>query len=215
MKKLLILQLIGILLFAGFLWLLILADQFTYVNAILIYLLLAVGNVVNAKIMLMKPIEDLSIHDKLTGCHNRTKLASKIPEYEKYANYAVIFFDINNLKKMNDVHGHDDGDYVIIKASNQLRYWYKYGDLYRLGGDEFLVVVPNMPQKGLDKTLESWHEKQPNLNEDYKEDDFICNFSYGIYYKTKTDKKSFNDIMNSADENMYTMKNKIKEEDNK
>ena len=206
-KKLIILQVIGVILFTMLTLLLVRLDAFTPTNEILAFILLGIGNVVNARNKLMKPIEELSIHDKLTGCYNRTKLDLKIPEYENYAEYAVIFFDLNNLKKMNDIHGHDDGDQLLIDASNQLRHWHEHGDLYRIGGDEFLVVVPNAHEAELSKTVEDWYNKQPALNTEFG-DDFVCDFSYGICCKTKSEPLSFEEIMNRADENMYLMKKK-------
>lgn len=172
---------------------------------------MGIGNVANARNMLMKPIEEISVHDKLTGCYNRVKLDNKIPEYENYSNYAIIFFDVNNLKKMNDIHGHDDGDKLLIDASNQLRFWHEYGDLYRLGGDEFIVVVPNVSKSQLESILTMWHKEQPVLNQSYN-DDFVCDFSYGVYYKTPFTKLSFNEIMSNADNRMYKMKTELKKQ---
>ena len=204
-----ILQVIGCLLFAGIIAGLYALGIFSPLSVIIVYSIMGLCNIINAWRMLMKPIHDISIHDKLTGCHNRTKLESKIPEYEKFRDYAIMFFDINNLKSVNDVHGHDAGDKILIKASNQLRFWYKYGDLYRLGGDEFIVVVTNMSRSSLDPLVENWYGDQPALNDEYN-DDFVCNLSYGIYYKTASESASFKDIMSGADEKMYEMKKKIK-----
>ena len=145
---------------------------------------MGIANIINARIMLIKPIEEVSTHDELTGCYNRVKLDSKIGEYENYKTYAIIFFDLNNLKSANDTHGHDYGDTILIRTSNQLRYWHTYGDLYRIGGDEFIVVVPNAIKSRLEKILNKWYDTLSILNTDYK-DQFICNFSYGIAYKTK------------------------------
>ena len=209
MKELCILQVIGILLFAGMSTLMYYCEIFCLTSSIILYTVLAVGNVINAYNQLIKPIEALSIYDKLTGCYNRTRLDSKIKEYENYDRYAIIFFDVNNLKKANDVHGHDDGDKILVEASNQLRFWHRYGDLYRIGGDEFIVVVPNGKQSQLEKILPKWYSLLPALNREY-DDDFVCSFSYGVFYKTEKDKKSFNDIMTFADEEMYKMKKVLK-----
>ena len=202
LKRLIALQAIGCLLFAGIITALWYIGVFSPLSVIIAYLFLGLCNILNAKTMLMNPIEALSRYDKLTGCFNRTTLDSKINEYEKFSDYAIIFFDVNNLKKMNDIHGHSDGDKILIKASNQLRFWHKYGDLYRLGGDEFIVVVTNMTRDKLESIVDEWHSCLPALNEDY-EDDFVCNFSYGICYKTSSDSKTFHDVMESADEKMY------------
>ena len=209
MKRLVILQIVGCLLFAGIVMILYFLDFFSPLSVIAVYVLMGISNIINARIMLMKPIEHLSTHDNLTGCFNRSKLDSKKAEYEKFSDYAVIFFDVNNLKKINDVHGHHRGDKILIDASNQLCFWYKYGDLYRVGGDEFIVVVTNMSKSRLDPIIAEWYKDLPALNEDDK-DDFVCNLSYGVFYKTVSDTMSFKDVMESADEKMYEMKKVIK-----
>ncbi|MBR0542481.1 MAG: GGDEF domain-containing protein [Clostridia bacterium] len=209
MKKLLLLQTIGIILFViGTVWL-DAVNAFTPTTQIILYTVLGVGNVINAKTHLLKPIEELSIHDKLTGVYNRNKLDMVVPEYENYNEYAIIFFDVNNLKKMNDIHGHDDGDRLLLEASRQLRFWHRYGDLYRIGGDEFIVVLPNFKQSQVEKILAKWTPLLPPLNAEY-EDDFVCDFSYGTFYKTAGDSSSFEEIMNRADEEMYKMKKERK-----
>ena len=208
MKKLIVLQITGILLFSCIASLLYVLDIFSLLSIIILYTFMGICNIINAHTILMKPIEEISIHDKLTGCYNRTKLDITVPEYENYGQYAIIFFDINNLKKVNDIHGHKIGDRVLVRLSNQLRYWHEYGDLYRIGGDEFIVVVPNAIPESIEPILEEWYSKQPILNETYH-DNFVCNLSYGIAYKT-TELDIFEMVLNKADENMYEMKNKIK-----
>ena len=183
------------------------AGVFSPVSVILLYAFMGITNVINANTMLIKPIEDISFHDKLTGCYNRAKLGTKIPEYDNYISYALIFFDINNLKKVNDTHGHDEGDRLIIDASNQLRFWHEYGDLFRIGGDEFIVVVPNAQDIKLEEILTNWYDGLPALNARY-DDEFVCHFSYGVYYKK--DQMSFETVMSHADEKMYEMKKKTK-----
>jgi len=203
MKKLIALQLVGCIVFACIILILYFTGIFSVFSVILTYVIMGAANVLNATKLLLKPIEELSEHDRLTGCHNRVRLDVRIPEYEKHDSYAVIFFDINNFKKINDTHGHDDGDRLLIKASDQLRFWFSYGDLYRIGGDEFIVVVPNLSRAELTRLVGKWYREQPVLNEEYN-DSFECKFSYGM--KFKEDGMSFDDVMNAADELMYEMK---------
>lgn len=207
MKELLITQIAGILLFASISAILHICGAFNLASEIVLYTVLTVGTTINICTKQIKPVEEASYYDKLTGCYNRTKLDTKIKEYENYDKYAILFFDVNNLKKANDVHGHDDGDKILIEASNQLKFWRKYGDLYRIGGDEFIVVVPNTKQFPLKTILEQWSSVLPALNAGYN-DDFVCNFSYGIF--SKKPNMSFEDILNKADEEMYKMKKESK-----
>ncbi len=209
MRELIILQLLGIVLFAVFSFILYKMGVFNLTSAIVVYAIMGIGNVVNARIQLMKPIEEMGFYDDLTGFYNRTKLSLKKKEYQKRKSYAVVFFDLNNLKRMNDDHGHDDGDKMLMDAATQLKFWDKYGDMYRIGGDEFLAVIPELAQEKLDPMLKQWIEGFPVLNKGYG-DDFVCDLSYGAAYKDPADHVSFEDMMNKADEAMYRMKQETK-----
>lgn len=204
MKRIMILQALGVLVFAGLMVLLDFFGWFSMAGTITVYALMGILNILNAYHILVKPIEDKSEHDSLTGCHNRVRLDVRIPEYEKHDSFAVIFFDINNFKKVNDTHGHDDGDRLLVAASDQLRYWFGYGDLYRIGGDEFIVVVPNMREEKLRSLVDRWYNSQPALNAGYS-DDFVVKFSYGIAVRARTE--SFEEVQDRADREMYKMKN--------
>ena len=91
MKKLIVLQITGILLFSCIASLLYVLNMFSLLSIILLYTFMGICNIVNAYIMLMKPIENISIHDKLTGCYNRTKLDATVPEYENYGQRLMIY----------------------------------------------------------------------------------------------------------------------------
>ena len=94
-----------------------------------------------------------------------------------------------------------------------MKYWEEFGDLYRIGGDEFIVVLPDMKTNKLESKLNKWYESIPILNEEYK-DDFICNFSYGVAVKEKGSDNSFDTVLSDADGKMYAMKNDIKSREN-
>ena len=209
MKKLIILQLVGVLLFIIFVILLVEFNLFSPVSAVILYACFGITNIINAWFMLIKPVAELSVHDRLTGCFNRVMLDQKIPDYEGCNSYSIIFFDINNFKYINDIYGHEVGDKLLLKATKQLKYWEDYGDLYRIGGDEFLAVVPDMKNDKLEKKLDKWYGSIPILNEDHK-DDFICNFSYGVAAKEKGSDNTFDKVLSEADVKMYDMKNEIK-----
>lgn len=88
--------------------------------------------------------------DKLTGLHNR-KYISEVLEVEfkrakaLHSSFAVILFDIDDFKKINDSHGHDGGDYVLTQLGQQVKAsGLRERDLAgRYGGEEFLVVLTN------------------------------------------------------------------------
>lgn len=88
-------------------------------------------------------------HDPLTRCFNRASgeelfnLQFSIAK-RNAAPLAVVFADLDNFKSINDNHGHDAGDRVLITAANAIRSTLRSGDaLVRWGGEEFLMVLPN------------------------------------------------------------------------
>ena len=92
-------------------------------------------------------IASLAYSDPLTGLANRTSLGPSLEQAvqrarRKNAKLAVVFLDLDGFKLINDVHGHDAGDALLIELAARLRTHLRASDLIaRLGGDEFLVVL--------------------------------------------------------------------------
>ncbi len=88
--------------------------------------------------------------DHLTGLLNRNALASRFHELESQAvseddTVSVILYDVDHFKRVNDDHGHDRGDAVLRDIAGILRIESRAFDLvYRLGGEEFAVVLPGV-----------------------------------------------------------------------
>lgn len=147
-----------------------------------------------------------SEHDTLTGLYNRTRLTKMRSRYEVQRSLFVIFFDVNNLKRMNDNFGHDAGDILLKSAAGKLKFWESYGDVYRLGGDEFLVVLVNKRNDYCMDLLNTWYPSVGSLNR--TSDGFECHLAYGIARGTVG--SSFDALQSEADDNMYIMKQEIK-----
>lgn len=83
--------------------------------------------------------------DDLTGLYNRNEYIRVVNELKKHKpdKLGVIFIDINSLKEINDKQGHKYGDKVIVDTANIIRSEAKEYR-YRFGGDEFIVLAPNM-----------------------------------------------------------------------
>ena len=136
-----------------------------------------------------------SEHDALTGCYNRTRLELVKSGYEAAKSVGIVFIDVNNLKRMNDVFGHEAGDALLRAASNKLQFWRSYGDVYRLGGDEFMIVLRNKSKDYIQKLIDQWYPTVGQLNRDY--DGFKCVLSYGFAYALKG--RKFDDLQKEAD----------------
>lgn len=142
-------------------------------------------------------------HDAFTGVYNRAKYNALLEnEFSTYETVSVAFFDVNNLKYTNDNFGHDVGDKLILSASRSLQLA-STEDMYvfRFGGDEFLVVIPNGDQYICENFIEKWKIALKHINETSEVE---CEIAYGYSSKPGT---QFQECLREADTFMY--KNKM------
>lgn len=102
---------------------------------------------------LLKILNTLSYHDQLTGALNRNALA----EYRKNFNdksLGVIFCDITGLKRINDSFGHEEGDKLICDCFNLIKLTLNTDLIYRIGGDEFLILYPEYDKNRFNKIVD-------------------------------------------------------------
>lgn len=150
--------------------------------------------------------------DALTGaknkyCYNETqKELDKLISKGKNIEFAVLICDINNLKLINDTLGHDVGDKIIIKAKDLLVSSFKNSNVYRVGGDEFAVILEGTDFYKRDFLALKIVENNQNSTEI---DDLVLAWGYSDYNK-ETD-KCVCDVFNRADEKMYKNKRMLKE----
>jgi diguanylate cyclase (GGDEF)-like protein len=158
---------------------------------------------------------NMSTHDSLSGLFNRHFLE----EYQKSvllsakkSNYKVgiISLDLNHFKKINDTYGHSVGDLVLIETSRILKAIMCTNDaVFRLGGDEFLIILPNIEGKA---TLQLFKER---LLKRFEED--FCIVDYPIKMSLSIGCAMFPDdgddidvLLQIADSQMYIDKDKFK-----
>jgi diguanylate cyclase (GGDEF)-like protein len=148
--------------------------------------------------------------DELTGLYGSNKFRDFIDGIEKRTDsIGVIFFDVNGLKEINDTQGHQAGDMLIQKAANSLKIA-NTGNSYafRTGGDEFVVIMINCKESDIDELLCKWQNELKRLNE--KDDGIDCIVAAGASFASGQYKMS--DVMELADQRMYTEKRKMKGE---
>lgn len=101
----------------------------------------------------------LSITDALTGLHNRRHVFERLDELFLSARQlryplAVAVIDLDYFKEVNDAHGHGVGDQVLVHFASQLRQALRPQDLVgRIGGEEFLLALPNTEPQGVHQVL--------------------------------------------------------------
>ena len=151
-------------------------------------------------------MKKLSERDEMTGVYNRNKYLSMIEnEYPKVENVAVLFCDVNNLKEVNDNEGHDKGDILITNVAQLiLSLTDSNKKAYRIGGDEFVLIVENPKEGELERLLEKWHELI-----ELKSKAASLDLSAAIGYASGKG-KDIEEIVQRADEKMYDDKSKQK-----
>lgn len=108
-----------------------------------------------------------SITDKLTGLYNRGYLEEyltstvahllKLPDESSQRNLSLIILDVDHFKKVNDVYGHQAGDYVLRIVGDLIRQSFRKTDvLCRYGGEEFLAILPNTDVNGATTAAEKF-----------------------------------------------------------
>jgi len=97
----------------------------------------------------------MALLDPLTELANRRyielNIQTKLDEMRRYGRpFGILFMDIDHFKKVNDLHGHDIGDKVLIMVSNTFIKNVRASDIVgRWGGEEFLAIIPNINEEQL------------------------------------------------------------------
>ncbi len=108
---------------------------------------LVVSQDVTERKLLQEQVRRMAFHDALTGLPNRHLLADRLRQAiamnARTAHYgALMFLDLDHFKPLNDTHGHDAGDLLLIEAADRLKRCLREMDtVARFGGDEFVVML--------------------------------------------------------------------------
>lgn len=154
--------------------------------------------------------QQLAYTDQMTGMNNRACFNIDFEQLSHMPNdIAVIDFDLNNLKYTNDTFGHSAGDRYIKNCSNIIREIFaNIGKCYRVGGDEFVVMIQNSSNIDLTHYLAMLESSVDSCNRDNK--DLHMQIAYGCAIYSPTEDRSLEDTYNRADKIMYTDKKKKK-----
>jgi len=156
----------------------------------------------------IQKLEYQATHDSLTGLLNKFALEKKIEELkkQKIKNIGIVIGDIDSLKKINDLFGHQTGDNYIRYAADFLKLNFRDEDeIYRYGGDEFVVFIQNINHAQLKAKLKIVKTKLDEFNDTYK----LClMFSFGgVLVPSDQISKG----IERADAKMYNEKQKTKQ----
>jgi diguanylate cyclase (GGDEF)-like protein/PAS domain S-box-containing protein len=157
-------------------------------------------------------LEHIAHYDLLTGLPNRSLLSDRLSQAmlhcdRTHKSIAVAFVDLDSFKEVNDVHGHDVGDDLLIAISHRMKEALREGDtLARFGGDEFIVVLTDLEEPKdylpvLDRLLSAASE---SITLEGRELRVTASIGVTVYPKDAADAEQ---LMRHADQAMYVAKN--------
>lgn len=114
-------------------------------SLLLLYMMLQ-SNEINDALLRAKILEEISNTDALTNLNNRRCYDIRIDELKQQEWVGTVFIDLNGLKRVNDNQGHKAGDAMICHFADFLRHYFPLEDIFRISGDEFVVLSTNQSE---------------------------------------------------------------------
>jgi diguanylate cyclase (GGDEF)-like protein/PAS domain S-box-containing protein/putative nucleotidyltransferase with HDIG domain len=146
----------------------------------------------------------LSFHDALTGLYNRSFFNAELKRLDTERNLpiSIILGDANGLKLTNDIFGHSSGDDLLIKIANAFKKVCREDDIIaRIGGDEFVVLLPRTSNQDAEKIIKRINDEISNE----KVMSIKASISLGCSTKTRPE-QDIKSVMEDAENRMYEEK---------
>ncbi|MEO0440310.1 MAG: GGDEF domain-containing protein [Pseudomonadota bacterium] len=158
----------------------------------------------------LQEMERLAHHDVLTGLPNRRyfikSLENRVARCLRYGdNSALLFLDVNNLKKINDTHGHGAGDLALSHLGQLLSNHVRQTDFVaRIGGDEFGILLDNLDADEVERKIAALLDRISNSEIQHRET--ALNLRVAIGYCFVGPRDTVTDLLSRADAAMYANK---------
>lgn len=150
----------------------------------------------------------LSYHDALTGLYNRTYFEQAAMDIgrNKETGIGVFTVDVDGLKFINDTFGHEQGDFILIRAAKILQSSFREQDtIARIGGDEFAIIATGIAMNDMATIYKRIRDNLQNEIEKLDEVIIPLHMSVGYAYSAGVD-TSVHDLLREADNKMYREK---------
>lgn len=131
-------------------------------------------------------LQHMARHDALTGLLNRYSLeeyaAHEIARADRSEHQlSMVLLDLDNFKRINDMHGHAAGDQVLVEAAGRIREAIREGDIaFRVGGEEFLVLLPGADDQKAVGIAERFRRSLADRSFCYRDIDIRVSASVGV-----------------------------------
>ena len=152
--------------------------------------------------------------DALTSVRNKGAYTTYIEDMQKRMDeggsqemaFAVGVFDCDNLKRINDRYGHEKGDVYLKTASRLICHVFQHSPVFRIGGDEFSVILQNADYENREVLVEQFKAGMVEISASAKHEWEEAHIAMGIAVYDSQRDRSVNDVIRRADEGMYENK---------
>ena len=163
-------------------------------------------------------IQQLAYTDPLTGVKSKHAFVEKEADLDQLIGkhqmdvFAVVFFDLNDLKEINDKYGHEKGDQYLVDSVALIKKHFPDKDVYRYGGDEFIAILEGESYKERYRIINDFNKE---IEENAKNDEGKPVIATGTSDFNKNKDNTFRVVLSRADTNMYSRKRFLKKLQNK
>ncbi len=161
-------------------------------------------------------MNELAIKDALTGIRNKTAYDNETQQIdwniaEGNAEFAIVMVDLNFLKRINDTYGHEQGNIAIKRTCYIVCHVFKHSPVFRVGGDEFVVILKNEDYKIRDALVQEFKNQiaEISANKDLKIWERVS-AAIGIAVFDADIDTSVENVFRRADKAMYQNKKEMK-----
>jgi diguanylate cyclase (GGDEF)-like protein len=161
---------------------------------------------------LLQQLYDASVTDALTAAHNREHFDTQMRSELSYArrhkvDVSLAFFDVDHFKRVNDTHGHQAGDAVLVGLANTIRGMIRNEDVFaRYGGEEFALILRGIDGAGAHTVGERLREKVQAMRVEYEGKVLGITVSVGCSSFAELDEKTPESLVSTADKRLYAAK---------
>ncbi len=154
-----------------------------------------------------RKLQEMSMHDMLTGIGNRFALRQMFDLYQNQHMF-VMMLDIDDFKTVNDTFGHACGDRLLAATGKLLADIFGKENCYRYGGDEFLVLAAGNPDTVYQDRVRQVMENRPSIEVEGK--NVEARYSIGYLTGRSEDARDLRSMLSQADDRLYEAKRRGK-----
>ncbi|MEF9973585.1 MAG: sensor domain-containing diguanylate cyclase [Clostridia bacterium] len=181
-----------------------------------IFLLLVVSVVIVITMGVIRKYDhklvSLAETDQLTGIRNRTsyerEIAGDARHSERYQTFGIGICDLNGLKEINDLYGHQAGDTYLQTIAAMLIHAFPTCPVFRIGGDEFALIFENLTEEIV---ANCWKTFLKNLCDRQKSAGFAMSVAFGYAFSDAEQAITMDQLFKMADDKMYRNKKQMKQ----